>query len=100
MNYHPHSAGPNQGGSFFPDLPEIIPSIRTALMTSPEVSVIIPGFGRAAALANCLRALAAQTLPRAHIVLASIEKVVPTLEDVTTLLRVLARSATGHENSV
>lgn len=35
-------------------------------MTSPEVSVIIPGFGRAAALANCLRALAAQTLPRAR----------------------------------
>ena len=32
-------------------------------MTSPEVSVIIPGYGRAAALADCLRALAAQTLP-------------------------------------
>jgi L-lactate dehydrogenase complex protein LldF len=41
-----------------------------------------------------------QTLPRAHIVLASIEKVVPTLEDVTTILRVLARSATGQEMSV
>ena len=36
-----------------------------------------------------------QTLPRVHIVLASIEKVVPTLEDVAQLLRVLARSATG-----
>jgi GT2 family glycosyltransferase len=33
-------------------------------MTSPEVSVVIPGFGRAAALADCLRALAAQTLSR------------------------------------
>jgi len=41
-----------------------------------------------------------QTLPKAHIVLASIEKVVPTLEDVSTLLRVLARSATGQEISV
>ena len=40
-----------------------------------------------------------QTLPQVHIVLASIEKVVPTLEDVTTLLRVLARSATGQEMS-
>ena len=40
-----------------------------------------------------------QTLPKAHIVLASIEKVVPTLEDVNTLLRVLARSATGREFS-
>jgi L-lactate dehydrogenase complex protein LldF len=41
-----------------------------------------------------------QTLPRAHIVLASIEKLVPTLEDVGQLLRVLARSATGQEMSV
>ncbi len=41
-----------------------------------------------------------QTLPKAHIVLASIEKLVPTLEDLATLLRVLARSATGQEMSV
>ena len=41
-----------------------------------------------------------QTLPRIHIVLASIEKVVPTLEDATSLLRVLARSATGQDFSV
>jgi L-lactate dehydrogenase complex protein LldF len=41
-----------------------------------------------------------QTLTKAHIVLASLEKVVPTLEDVSTILRVLARSATGQEFSV
>jgi len=41
-----------------------------------------------------------QTLPRVHVVIASIEKVVPTLEDATTVLRVLARSATGQEMSV
>ena len=41
-----------------------------------------------------------QTLPRVHIVLASIEKVVPTLEDVSQILRLLARSATGQEMSV
>jgi len=40
-----------------------------------------------------------QTLPKAHIVLATIEKLVPTLEDVATILRVLARSATGQEFS-
>ena len=39
------------------------------------------------------------TLPRVHIVIASIEKVIPTLEDAATLLRVLARSATGQESS-
>ncbi len=41
-----------------------------------------------------------QTLPRVHIVLASIEKLVPTIEDCTSLLRVLARSATGQDFSV
>ncbi|MGH6973433.1 MAG: LutB/LldF family L-lactate oxidation iron-sulfur protein [Stellaceae bacterium] len=40
-----------------------------------------------------------QTLPKAHIVLASLEKVVPTLEDAATILRLLARSATGQEFS-
>jgi L-lactate dehydrogenase complex protein LldF len=40
-----------------------------------------------------------QTLPKIHIVLASLEKVVPTLEDATGILRLLARSATGQEFS-
>ena len=40
-----------------------------------------------------------QCLPKVHIVLASIEKIVPTLEDAATILRVLARSATGQEFS-
>ena len=40
-----------------------------------------------------------QTLPRVHIVITSVEKIVPTLEDATTLLRLLARSATGQEFS-
>ncbi|MGO4704814.1 LutB/LldF family L-lactate oxidation iron-sulfur protein [Microvirga sp. 2MCAF38] len=41
-----------------------------------------------------------QILPKTHIVLASIEKLVPTLEDVSQILRVLARSATGQDMSV
>ncbi|MGH7045738.1 MAG: lactate utilization protein B [Stellaceae bacterium] len=40
-----------------------------------------------------------QTLPRVHIVIASLEKLVPTFEDAATLLRLLARSATGQEFS-
>ncbi|MCH8181625.1 MAG: iron-sulfur cluster-binding protein [Proteobacteria bacterium] len=40
-----------------------------------------------------------QMLPKMHIVLASLEKVVPTLEDAATLLRLLARSASGQEMS-
>ncbi|MCP4009327.1 MAG: iron-sulfur cluster-binding protein [Proteobacteria bacterium] len=37
------------------------------------------------------------TLPRVHIVTAAIDKVIPTLEDASLLLRLLARSATGQE---
>ena len=40
-----------------------------------------------------------QTLPRIHIVLATIEKVVPTLAEIAPILRVLARSATGQDMS-
>jgi len=40
-----------------------------------------------------------QLLPRVHIVIASIEKIVPTLEDASTILRILARSALGQDLS-
>ncbi|HET8610276.1 MAG TPA: LutB/LldF family L-lactate oxidation iron-sulfur protein [Burkholderiales bacterium] len=36
------------------------------------------------------------TLPRVHVAITGIEKVVPTLEDVSLLLRLLPRSATGQ----
>lgn len=37
------------------------------------------------------------TLPKVHVVVASIEKVVPTLHDALSLLRVLGRSGTGQD---
>jgi L-lactate dehydrogenase complex protein LldF len=39
------------------------------------------------------------TLPRVHVAITGIEKVVPTLEDVATLMRLLPRSATGQSIS-
>jgi L-lactate dehydrogenase complex protein LldF len=36
------------------------------------------------------------TLPRVHIAITGIEKVLPTLEDLSTLIRLLPRSATGQ----
>jgi len=39
------------------------------------------------------------TLPRVHIVISGIEKLVPTLEDASALHRVLCRSATGQVTS-
>jgi len=41
-----------------------------------------------------------QILPNVHIVVASVEKIVPTLNDAAQILRVLARSATGQDMSV
>ena len=38
----------------------------------------------------------ATTLPRVHVAIAGIEKIVPTLEDAATLARLLPRSATGQ----
>src|SRR2546421_1809642 len=36
------------------------------------------------------------TLPKVHIAITGIEKVIPTLEDLSTLMRLLPRSATGQ----
>ena len=41
-----------------------------------------------------------QSLPNTHIVVSSIEKICPTLDDLSVLLRVLGRSATGQEMTV
>ena len=61
---------------------------------------LIAGTGSSVIVTNEGNGDLTQTLPRVHIVLASLEKVVPTLEDCASLLRVLARSATGQEFSV
>jgi L-lactate dehydrogenase complex protein LldF len=39
------------------------------------------------------------TMPRVHVAITGVEKVVPTLEDVSSLLRLLTRSATGQSIS-
>jgi L-lactate dehydrogenase complex protein LldF len=39
------------------------------------------------------------TMPRVHVAITGVEKIVPTLEDVSSLLRLLTRSATGQSIS-
>lgn len=41
-----------------------------------------------------------QLLPRVHVAVTSIEKIVPTLDDAAVLMRLLTRSATGQDASV
>jgi L-lactate dehydrogenase complex protein LldF len=61
---------------------------------------LIAGTGSSVIVTNEGNGDLTQTLTKAHIVLASVEKLVPTLEDAAQILRVLARSATGQEMSV
>jgi L-lactate dehydrogenase complex protein LldF len=53
--------------------------------------------GSAVVVTNEGNADLTHTLPHVHIVIASIEKLVPTLEDAFAMLRLLARSGTGQE---
>lgn len=62
-------------------------------------NILVAETGSAVIVSNEGNCDLTRTLPRVHIVLASIEKVVPTLEDAATNLRVLARSATGQDIS-
>jgi L-lactate dehydrogenase complex protein LldF len=58
---------------------------------------LVAATGSAIVVTNEGNADLTMSLPKVHIVLASIEKVVPTLNDACTLLRLLARSGTGQE---
>jgi L-lactate dehydrogenase complex protein LldF len=60
-------------------------------------NALVAETGSAVVVTNEGNADLALTLPKVHIVIAGIEKLVPTLEDAWTILRVLARSATGQE---
>jgi L-lactate dehydrogenase complex protein LldF len=57
---------------------------------------LIAETGSAVVVTNEGNADLTMSLPKVHIVLASIDKVVPTLADAFVLLRLLARSATGQ----
>jgi L-lactate dehydrogenase complex protein LldF len=55
--------------------------------------------GSVVIVTNECNATLGTTLPKVHVAISGIEKVVPTLEDVATLMRVLPRSATGQSIS-
>ncbi|HOT81778.1 MAG TPA: lactate utilization protein B, partial [Candidatus Defluviicoccus seviourii] len=78
--------------------------LRQAFLTADVgitgANMLIAETGSTVLVTNEGNADLTQTLPRMQIVIASIEKVVPTLEDAATVLRLLARSATGQELSV
>ena len=72
------------------------PHFLSADMGISGANFLVAETGSALIVTNEGNGRLATTLPRVHVAITGIEKVVPTLEDVTTLLRLLPRSATGQ----
>ena len=72
------------------------PHFLTADMGVSGANFIIAETGSTLIVTNEGNGRMVTTLPRVHVAITGIEKVVPTLEDVTTLLRLLPRHGTGQ----
>jgi L-lactate dehydrogenase complex protein LldF len=68
----------------------------TAEMGISGANFLIAETGSAALVTNEGNGRMVTTLPKVHVVITGIEKIVPTLEDFATLMRLLPRSATGQ----
>ena len=101
-----HHAGLGQHGPR-EDIADLVAEARTVLRQRyfaadvgiTGANVLIAETGQAVLVTNEGNADLTHTLPRVHIAVTGIEKLVPTLEDATALLRVLGRSATGQAMS-
>lgn len=71
----------------------------TAEMGITGANFLIAETGTAALVTNEGNGRMVTTLPKVHVVVTGIEKVIPTLEDFATLMRLLPRSATGQSIS-
>jgi len=89
------------------DIPKMADEARQVLrrdflaadMGISGANFLIAETGSAALVTNEGNGRMVTTLPRLHVVLTGIEKLVPTLEDFATLMRILPRSATGQDIS-
>ena len=68
----------------------------SAEMGISGANFLIAESGSAALVTNEGNGRMVTTLPRVHVVITGIEKIVPTLDDFATLMRLLPRSATGQ----
>ena len=86
------------------DIPDMTREARQVLrqhFLSAEMGItganfLIAETGTAALVTNEGNGRMVTSLPRVHVVVTGIEKIVPTLEDFATLMRLLPRSATGQ----
>ena len=86
------------------DIPDMTREAREALRThfvSADLGIsggnfLVAETGSGGIVTNEGNGRMVTTLPRVHVCLTGIEKVIPTLEDFATLMRLLPRSATGQ----
>jgi L-lactate dehydrogenase complex protein LldF len=75
------------------------PHFLTAQMGISGGNFLIAETGSVALVTNEGNGRMVTTLPRIHVAITGIEKIVPTLEDLSVILRLLSRSATGQSIS-
>jgi L-lactate dehydrogenase complex protein LldF len=100
-----HHARPPQSAAAEIDIPALCrearellrPHFITADMGISGGNFLIAETGSVLIVTNEGNGRLVTTLPRVHVAITGIEKVVPTLEDAATLLRLLPRSATGQD---
>jgi iron-sulfur cluster protein len=78
----------------------IRPNFFTAGMGMTGANALIAETGTVMMVTNEGNGRLASSAPAVHVVMAGIEKLVPTFEDATTQLRLLARSSTGQKMTV
>ncbi len=79
---------------------EIRPKFFEAGMGMTGANALIAESGTVMMVTNEGNGRLASSAPPVHVVMAGIEKLVPTFEDATTQLRLLARSSTGQKMTV
>jgi L-lactate dehydrogenase complex protein LldF len=97
-----------EGAPLEPDLPVLAAAARRQLreaFLSADVGISGANFGVAQTGSICLvtnegNGRLVSSVPRVHIALMGMERVVPTLDDLAVLLRLLARSSTGQPLTV
>lgn len=75
---------------------ELRPKFLAADLGISGANFLVAETGSALIVTNEGNGRLCTTLPRVHVAITGIEKVVPTLDDAATLLRLLTRSATGQ----
>jgi len=78
---------------------QLRPHFLSAQMGISGGNFLIAETGSVALVTNEGNGRMVTTLPKVHVVITGVEKVIPTLEDLSTLLRLLPRSATGQSIS-